>query len=106
MKRVYRAAHLMEAELLKDLLADAGITAHVHGGPLTGALGELPVDATPEVWIEDDARYEAARAVVAEYEARLRDDHAAPPWTCPRCGETVDGELDLCWSCGTPRPPQ
>lgn len=106
MKRVYRAAHLLEAELVKDLLLDAGISAHVHGALLTGAMGELPVDTTPEVWIEDDDRYQSARAVVAEYEARLRAEQIRAPWTCPRCGETVDGELDLCWSCGEARPPQ
>jgi hypothetical protein len=22
-------------------------------------------------------------------------------WTCPKCRETVDDELDTCWSCGT-----
>ncbi len=106
MKRVYRAAHLLEAERVKDLLLDAGIEAHVHGALLTGALGELPVDATPEVWIVDDDRFAAARAVVADYEARLRGERTGSPWRCPRCGETVDGELDLCWSCGEARPPR
>jgi hypothetical protein len=24
-------------------------------------------------------------------------------WTCPKCGEKVEGQFDSCWSCGTKR---
>ncbi len=104
MKRLYRAAHLPEAELLKDRLLDAGIPAVVKGGLLTGILGEIPVDITPEVWIENEADWARAQAVVRDYEAALRRERPPPSWTCPRCAAEVDGELGLCWRCGAPRP--
>jgi predicted nucleic-acid-binding Zn-ribbon protein len=24
-------------------------------------------------------------------------------WTCPKCGERLEGSFDACWSCGTTR---
>ena len=26
-------------------------------------------------------------------------------WTCPRCGERLEGQFTDCWQCGSPRPP-
>ncbi len=25
-------------------------------------------------------------------------------WTCPGCGQEVEGQFDACWNCGAPRP--
>ncbi len=102
MKRVYRAANLLEAELVKDQLGDAGIPAVVHGALLTGIMGEIPVDATPEVWIEDPRDYPRACALIAAYEQRLRQPSHGH-WRCPNCGEEVELPLEICWNCNAPR---
>ena len=43
MQRVYEPADLLEAELLLAMLASEGVTAHLSGRHLLGAMGELPV---------------------------------------------------------------
>lgn len=43
MKQVYEAANITDAHMIRDLLVQAGIPAHLHGEYLQGALGELPV---------------------------------------------------------------
>ena len=32
-------------------------------------------------------------------------DSQGPPWTCPRCGNEVDGGFEICWSCQATRDP-
>jgi hypothetical protein len=60
--------------------------------------GELPVDvARPQVWVDDPAHAERARALIDEY---VRAVPSGPPVKCPKCGEENPGSFDLCWSCG------
>lgn len=101
MQRLYEAADAMEAQLCRDYLAERGIEVHVYGGMLQGGVGELPADVRPTLWIADPRQYELARELIAEV---LAPPPAQDPWRCRGCGETVDAELDLCWSCGRARP--
>ena len=47
MQRVYEPVDLLEAELLLVMLASEGVTAHLSGRHLLGAMGELPVNGLP-----------------------------------------------------------
>lgn len=98
MKRVHAAANLLVAQLLVDLLADRGIRARVLNANASGIAGELPIDqAMPQVWVDDAADAERARAVIEEY---VRAP-VGPARKCPACGEENPGSFDLCWSCGS-----
>lgn len=68
MKTVYNAANALEAQMLADLLQQEGITAHIRGAHLQGAIGELPAAGLVrlEVLEEDHAR---AREVIDRWEA-------------------------------------
>ena len=100
MKRLYQAHDTLEANLLKDRLAERHITARVFGEYIGGAIGELPAIHFPEVWVEDDDLAPAAR-ILAEFLAPVPDQGQ---WECPQCGEVIEGQFDLCWKCGAPRP--
>lgn len=65
MKAIYHAANPIDAQLVSDLLADAGIQSHVQGVFLVGGIGELAAGETMRVWVQDDA-VEEARQVMAE----------------------------------------
>jgi hypothetical protein len=52
MTPVYSAAHVTDAHLVKDLLEQAGIRAHVRGGSLQGGLGEIPVTGLIDVCVD------------------------------------------------------
>ena len=51
MRQVYQAASVIDAQLVCDLLKDAGFDAVVHGGYLSGAIGELPPDTLVSVYL-------------------------------------------------------
>ncbi|MEO8161032.1 MAG: DUF2007 domain-containing protein [Arenimonas sp.] len=64
MKQAYLAANSIDAQLIVDLLASAGIAAHVQGQYLSGAVGELPAGELVRVWV-GDPHLAAAKALIA-----------------------------------------
>ena len=55
MKKIYSAATLPDAHLVRGLLGQAGIEAKVFNEKLQGGMGEIPfTHAYPEVWIIDE----------------------------------------------------
>ena len=103
MPLVYRAANLVEAQLVVDELAAGGMRARVTGGYLSGAIGELPPSEVIGVWLEEPRHEGRARALIEEFEATRRAPQ--PEWRCPRCAELVGGEFGACWHCGRHAPP-
>lgn len=88
--------------LVRNALEQIGVTAVVQGERPGAALGEVPpIAAWSEVWVPDGARLDEVEAVVAEVTG---EPEAGEPWTCPSCGETLEGHFGACWSCGADRP--
>jgi hypothetical protein len=70
MKIIYRAENLIDANLVKLALADAGIRAFVGGEQLTGGVGQLPaMDLVTVMVAEPDV--ERGLAIAADIDARL-----------------------------------
>ncbi len=107
MTKVFVANHPTEAYLIVGLLGSGGILAEVRGEALFATRGEVPVTPAtlPSVWVVNDAQVEDAlemlRARSAEDSGRLS---SAAPWTCSRCGETVEPQFTSCWHCGAGKP--
>ena len=88
---VYEARLAVEAHMICDLLARAGISARVDGEFLAGAGGELPLGSTIRVRV-DPSRAAEAREVIDEWEklqppaeptsapARPRSSWRSPLW--------------------------
>ena len=68
MQRVYEPADLLEAELLLAMLASEGVTAHLSGRHLLGAMGELPVSGLLGLQV-DNEQAERARLLITAYNA-------------------------------------
>lgn len=100
-REVYLAADPVNAEIVKDMLVDRGIPAHVRRQHLWGGMGELPANLYPGVWVEASL-YDRARQLVETFEA----DGVArgPDWVCPGCRERIDGAFYACWRCQHARP--
>ena len=76
MRILYEASSAVEAHLLKDLLAQEGVPASIHGEFLQGAMGELPAAGLVRLMVADE-HYAAGRALIARWEAATpagRDD--------------------------------
>ena len=96
MKRVYRAASLLQVAHARNVLITAGIHCELRNQYLAGALGDLPMMETwPQLYVEDaDEKFALsalARAVAAPVGA---------PWTCAQCGERSEAQFTHCWQCG------
>jgi hypothetical protein len=100
MKRLYTAADLAEAYLVRDMLADAGIRSRILNEHAQGGIGEIPfTQAYPEIWIEREHDMARARKLVTEFESRTNSDVYVD---CPRCGEENPDNFETCWHCGLP----
>ncbi len=95
---VYRAANIVDAQLVMDELRAAGFQVRMSGSYLSGAAGELPPDQVITVWIDSDRQYDRARLVVAEFEASQRAGGADRP--CGQCNEMLSPQFGKCWKCG------
>lgn len=99
-KCVYRAAHAIEANLLKGLLASHGIASRVDGEALVGAYSGVPRAADARLMVATENSAEARR-VLEDFEQQGND---APAWQCGHCEETNAATFDTCWQCGNAQP--
>ena len=102
MRRAYIAQDATEAHFVKSILEDHGIQAVVRGENLQLVRGEASLmNAYPEVFVGDDANMELIKELLTKYEARRagNSDDNRPPWTCPKCGEKMEGSFTECWQC-------
>jgi ribosomal protein L40E len=98
MQRFFVASHRVEAYLLVDRLAHAGIKAHVFNEHVSSIVGDVPPDvALPQVWLDDDADRARAESVLREYQAERSRAGSA---VCSKCGEENPATFELCWKCG------
>ena len=88
---------------LKGILDDHGIACLIRNEHLSGAAGELPpIECWPELWVTQDRDFDVAQNLVdAALGAKATN---RVPWTCPNCGELVDGQFTACWNCCHNRP--
>lgn len=63
MQTAYRAESIIDAQIVKDALEDAGIPAFVAGAALVGGIGQLPARDFIRVLVPDPALVEARRIV-------------------------------------------
>lgn len=79
MQIAYNARDLTEAHIIAGLLDAHGISAHVGGHYLQGALGEIGAAGFTNVHVENED-YPEARRLIAEYEgASTTSGRQVPP---------------------------
>jgi hypothetical protein len=99
MKRVYRAASLVQVAHARNILLTAGIQSELRNQYLAGALGDLPLLETwPQLYVDDVDEHYALSAL-----ARAARDTSGPAWSCAQCGERLEPQFTSCWSCGASR---
>ncbi len=100
MVKVFVASTVTEAHFAKTLLAEHGIRSEVRNEANSqarfGAVGDIA--SLPSVWIVDDSRADEARALLARH-------RGGPSWLCGSCDEENGAAFEVCWKCGTSRPP-
>lgn len=69
MQLLYEAANALEANMLLHLLEQEGYTVRIDGEYLQGGVGELQVAGFVRLMV-DEGDYDAAKAVVEEWDRR------------------------------------
>ncbi|MEY4933398.1 MAG: hypothetical protein RLZZ403_1718 [Pseudomonadota bacterium] len=101
MRKIHTAESLIEVAHLRNVLVAAGIACQIRNDRLMGALGEIPfVDCWPELWLENERDALTAKGLI---DGELRPLKPSPDWTCPSCGEIIEGQFSDCWHCSPPR---
>ena len=89
------------AAMFRDMLKREGIDCLLRNEQLFAGMGEIPfTECYPELWIVDDEVFPRAQSLLRQYMESKED---LPAWTCPACGEFIEGQFNACWSCSTPR---
>jgi hypothetical protein len=104
MRRIWSAMTSVPIDILREMLEAEGIACIVRNRELSITAGEVPpIETWPSLWVVDDARADEAERIVASV---MRDESPGEAWTCPTCGETIDGHFAACWRCArTETPP-
>jgi hypothetical protein len=101
MKRVFRAASLIQVAHARNVLLTSGIQSELRNQYLAGALGDLPMlETCPQLYVEDADEQAALRAL-----ARAAAVPAGASWTCEACGEVLEPQFTSCWRCGSASTP-
>ncbi|MDT8443589.1 MAG: DUF2007 domain-containing protein [Desulfuromonadales bacterium] len=97
----FTLADRAEAGLLKELLEREGVVCLIRNEQLFAALGEIPfLECSPELWVVDDEVWPRARQLLDQW---LKSEEPSASWTCPVCGEILEGQFGACWQCGKAR---
>jgi hypothetical protein len=105
LRKVHTADSLLEVAHLRNVLEQAGIASIVRNERLAGALGEIPfVECWPELWVLRNGDALRARGLINLARSATAGAHKAPEWTCPDCGERVEGQFEACWRCAPGEP--
>lgn len=100
MKKICESRIAIELEMQKSLLEQAEISCQIQHAALTTLAGAVPFDQCyASLWVLNDADVARAEAILAA------SQEVGEVWICPRCGESVDAELAVCWNCGAVAPP-
>jgi len=99
MKRVFTSPDSAELGLLKNVLQKAGIRCVEINDQMARTIPSAPFQA--ELWVENEADYPAAVAILEEWQRPTQAEGAS--WTCSRCGEKLGSQFSKCWKCGTKR---
>ena len=94
---VYSSPNFLLVAHYRALLAAEGIPSRIRNEFLGSAAGELPpVECWPQLCVEPALEARARRAI----ESALAGERQVPDWTCPGCGERIEGQFTACWNCG------
>lgn len=99
--RIFAHSNPLTVSHVRNVLDSAGVPTELRNLTLGGGAGELPLgECEPEVWV---APHNAERARGLVRSALEGPGQAGPAWTCPGCGERLEGAFETCWACGAHR---
>lgn len=103
MKQIFVSQNLIEVEMRKDRLEEAGIRCLVKNQLASSLAGEIPfIEVFPELWVLQDTEYDRARQLLEEETVSLPSNQGF--WICPGCSEQHESQFGTCWNCRQEKP--
>ena len=103
MRKIYENIEFARVGHYESILNSAGIPTFVKNVGAGAAAGEIPFQQVfPELWVLEYGDYGRALEILKPY--HCREIPEGSPWTCPACGEGIEGTFGECWNCQTERP--
>jgi hypothetical protein len=103
MKKIFVSQHLIEVEMRKERLEEAGIPCTIKNQRSSGLAGEIPfTEVFPELWVIHDEDGDRAGQLLEEGLVALPSNQDT--WVCSGCGERHESQFATCWKCGQERP--
>lgn len=98
MKKLFVSQNLIEVEMRKERLEQAGIRCMIKNQRSSSLAGEIPfTEVFPELWVQDED-YDRARRLLEEGLVLLPSNQDM--WSCVGCGERHESQFSKCWRCG------
>ncbi len=86
----------------KGVLDEAGIPCFIRNEGSLNQLTAMPDNLSlPALAVTNDEDYDRAIELLRAF--MQAPEPSTADWKCAKCGETVPGNFDSCWKCGTPR---
>lgn len=106
MEKVYEHPDFPMVGHFQSILESEGIRTEVRNEGGASLAGEVPfTQVFPELWVLETKDVDRAKRILEEYQEKPSPTvEQFPDWTCPKCGEQVDGGYAECWNCGSPMP--
>ena len=96
MIRLYTAANLQEAFIIKNLLELEGINCSVRNFNSSSIVGEIPfTHAWPEVWLIQEKDRQKGEKVLNKFKKERTDENKM----CENCSEINPLNFEFCWNC-------
>lgn len=99
MRMLFTSMNRTDVGMLQSIIERAGIQLEIRNEATSANYPTGPF--FPELWILHDQDF--ARAVDLLNAWRATPPSNQLPWTCPTCGERLEGQFASCWKCDTVR---
>lgn len=103
MRKVFEHPASHEVGHCESILQSHGIRTLIRNLNVSSVVGGPFTSVYPELWIVDDDCYDQALAILRDYRPTTIETAPAADWTCTACRESVPGNFDSCWNCGSPK---
>jgi hypothetical protein len=91
----------IEADIVRNRLEAAGVQAFLGDEQTVGWLWHLGTALQGVKVLVAEADLPRALALLQNLQVPQAEGGPPQAWSCPRCAAEVDGELEVCWACGT-----
>lgn len=102
MRKVFSSNVVSETVLIRDALLRHGIEATVQNA-YSGHSAVPEFRPPADIWVTNDADYDAARLLVEETLSTIDSNSEVAPWYCASCNAENPASFELCWNCAKER---